>query len=220
MKKVLIIEDNQSLDDLLMTSLQPHYDVRYVRDGAAGIITARNFVPDVILLDLMLPILSGDSVLKTIRQFSLVPIIVLTAVQDKERTVKLLQSGANDYVTKPFDLDELRARIEVQLRQPEVSPVIHTFADISLNTDTYEVTRANHNITLSGKEFAILKLLIAHPHQVFSKADIYETIWNEPYIGAENTLAVHLSNLRKKINFAELPEYIETVWGIGIRLSN
>ncbi len=220
MKKVLIIEDNQSLDDLLMTALQPHYDVRYVRDGAAGINTARNFVPDVILLDLMLPILSGDSVLKTIRQFSLVPIIVLTAVQDKERTVKLLQSGANDYVTKPFDLDELRARIEVQLRQPEVSPVIHTFADISLNTDTYEVTRANHNITLSGKEFAILKLLIAHPHQVFSKADIYETIWNEPYIGAENTLAVHLSNLRKKINFAELPEYIETVWGIGIRLSN
>ncbi|KRL54559.1 response regulator transcription factor [Furfurilactobacillus rossiae] len=220
MKKVLIIEDNQSLDDLLMTALQPHYDVQYVRDGAAGINTARNFGPDVILLDLMLPILSGDSVLKTIRQFSLVPIIVLTAVQDKERTVKLLQSGANDYVTKPFDLDELRARIEVQLRQPEVSPVIHTFADISLNTDTYEVTRANHNITLSGKEFAILKLLIAHPHQVFSKADIYETIWNEPYIGAENTLAVHLSNLRKKINFAELPEYIETVWGIGIRLSN
>ncbi len=219
--KILIVEDNRDIQALLTEVLTPTYQIASAFDGITGLKLATQEQPDLIILDLMLPNLTGESVLKTIRRSSTVPIIVLTAIQDKQKTVALLQAGANDYLTKPFDLDELVARIEVQLRaQPSQLPSNKlTFAEITLDLITHEIFVNNQPLTLPKKEFAMLVLLLRHPHQVFAKAQLYETVWGEPYRDAENTLNVHLSNLRVKINeLAQQPQYIISIWGIGVRL--
>ncbi|GEP19040.1 response regulator transcription factor [Pediococcus argentinicus] len=225
---ILIIEDNQDLDNLLEETLTPKYDVHYEKDGASGVSALKSQSPDLIILDLMLPTLSGESVLSLIRQTSQIPVIILTAVQQKSKVVELLQKGADDYLTKPFDLDELMARIEVQLRKfhsdtnsqhDQPNSNIINFKDVNLNNQTFTVTRGNTNVNLSRKEFEILELLLQHPYQVFSKANLYESVWNEPFFGDENTITVHLSNLRHKLNLPNTKPYIETVWGIGVRFT-
>ncbi|MFT8410815.1 MAG: response regulator transcription factor [Schleiferilactobacillus perolens] len=222
--RILVIEDNQSLDDLLVETLQEDFAVSYVQDGATGISRVLADPPDLVILDLMLPIVSGESVLKTVRKTSAVPILVLTAVQDKGKVVDLLEAGANDYLTKPFDLDELTARIRVQLRTANtagrpVSQATLQIGDITLDPAAYTVQVGDQSFPLAKKEYAILKLLMGHPQQVFPKADLYTAVWHEPYIGGENTLAVHLSNLRKKINQPGGPQYIQSLWGLGVRFA-
>ena len=157
------------------------------------------------------------------------PVIILTAIQDKTRTVSLLEQGANDYVTKPFDIDELRARVQVQLRQSGAlkadtdaageSAAKICFEGIELDRMEHTVSVNGHRVELARKEFAILELLMDHPHQVFEKEDLYRQVWNQPYINAENTLNVHLSTLRTSLNrYAGGQRYIVSVWGIGVRL--
>lgn len=221
MTKILIIEDNHDIQALLSEVLAPNYQVLAAFDGITGLKMATEEQTDLIILDLMLPNLTGESVLKTLRRSSTVPIIVLTAIQDKQKTVALLRAGANDYLTKPFDLDELTARIEVQLRQQQRQPSSHilSFAEIKLDLTTHQVWVNQQPLTLPKKEFLILALLLRHPHQVFAKAQLYETVWGDQYQNAENTLNVHLSNLRVKINeLATEPQYIISIWGIGVRL--
>ncbi|WP_137626388.1 response regulator transcription factor [Lactiplantibacillus pingfangensis] len=221
--KILLVEDHTDIQELLHTVLSPDYQVFAALDGIKALEIFNEKQPDMIILDLMLPNITGESVLKTIRKTSSIPILILTAIQSKTKTVALLQAGANDYLTKPFDIDELLARIQVQLRLTHLSPqnVNPTiqFNDISLDPSTHAITVAGHALNLPKKEFNLLKLLLTEPHHVFEKAQLYESVWGEPYQNAENTLNVHLSNLRIKLNaLTGQPQYIVSVWGIGVRL--
>ncbi|KRO00574.1 response regulator transcription factor [Companilactobacillus kimchiensis] len=218
--KILIIEDNEDIQSLLFDVLSTNYLIFKAVDGVTGINEYKNCNPDLIILDLMLPQINGESVLKFIRQQSQVPIIVLTAIQSKTKTVDLLNEGANDYLTKPFDVDELQARIQVQLRnQSTIKPDnLLQYEDVSLNNQTHEVIAATKELILSKKEFRLLQILLAHPHQVFEKSQLFQVVWHEEYLdGSDNTLNVHISNLRHKLLNATGKDYLVSIWGIGIR---
>ncbi len=220
--KILIVEDHQDILSLLKDVLSEKYLVGEATDGIKALSKFKEFKPDLVVLDLMLPGIMGESVLKTIRKTSAVPILVLTAIQDKQKVVELLTLGANDYLTKPFDIDELLARVQVQLRGRKVSNILKqmiTYKEIQVDPQTHTVLISGQNLALPKKEFEILKLLVENPHQVFEKEQLYEMIWGEPYINAENTLNVHISNLRIKIGaLLTDSKYVKSIWGIGVRL--
>lgn len=221
MTTIMVVEDNPDIQALLTEVLEPQAKVVVAGSGVQALQRFDAYPCELVILDLMLPDVTGMSVLKQIRKQSAVPVIVLTAIQDKEKTVALLNAGANDYLTKPFDIDELVARINVQLRLGQPQPATQTLevAGIVLDPNAHTVRVNNHSLTLTKKEFLLLDILMRHPHQVFAKADLFERVWHEPYLGAENTLNVHLSNLRGKVNqFAIEQTYIVAVWGIGVRL--
>lgn len=215
MAKILVIEDNQDIQSLLEDVLHQH-QLTAALNGAAGLNAWKNGHFDLIILDLMLPGVTGESVLSAIRQSSDIPVLVLTAIQDKAKTAALLTAGANDYLTKPFDIGELQARVLVQLRTRQTNQSVLTVGPITLNLHSREVTLDGMPVTLARKEFDLLAHLMASPHQVFSKEDLYTAVWHEPYLDAENTLNVHLSHLRTKLNTPET-NYIQSVWGIGVR---
>lgn len=232
--RILVVEDNQDIQSLLHDVLVPDYEVTAALDGVQALQESSKESFDLIILDLMLPGVTGESVLKRIRRTSETPVLVLTAIQDKSRIVSLLEAGANDYLTKPFDIDELLARVRVQLRSsngldtamnPDDSSIARNTAnrisvdDVSLEPATHRVWVGEQEIVLPRKEFSLLQVLMRNPKQVFSKQKLYELVWDEPYIGAENTLNVHLSNLRTKINDAApgSVKYIVAIWGIGVR---
>ena len=229
MPTILVVEDQEDIQSLLKDVLGGTYRIIQATTGAQALARFQQEEPDLILLDLMLPVVTGESVLKAIRHMSSVPVIILTAIQDKTRTVSLLEQGANDYVTKPFDIDELRARVQVQLRQSGAlkvdtdtageSAAKICFQGIELDRMEHTVSVDGHQVDLARKEFSILELLMDHPHRVFEKEDLYRQVWNQPYINAENTLNVHLSTLRTSLNrYAGSQHYIVSVWGIGVRL--
>ena len=194
-----------------------------------------------VLLDLMLPGASGEEVLKEIRKHGRLPVIVLTAKDSIDDKIGVLTDGADDYITKPFEIREVLARIQVQLRHievetkgaAEVETEVKTkagiqegqgsgrleFRDMVLTRSTFEVSIGGRVLPkITKQEFAILELLLKNPKQVFSKEDIFEYAWDEPYMGETKTLDVHISNIRKKIKTVTSDEYIETIWGIGYRL--
>lgn len=218
--KILIIEDNEDIQALLFDVLSNNYLIYKSLDGVSGINEFKNIQPDLVILDLMLPQINGESVLKVIRNQSQVPIIVLTAIQSKEKTVALLNDGANDYLTKPFDIAELQARISVQLRNQAQSEDNHllSYDNIILNDQTHEVTANDQPLVLSKKEFNLLQILLSHPHQVYEKSQLFQMVWHEEYFeSSDNTLNVHISNLRHKLTEATNNNYIVSIWGIGIR---
>lgn len=221
MKKILLIEDSNEINKLLNTVLSEQYEITSAYSGTEGLLHFKNNSFDLIILDVMLPGKSGDQVLKEIREISQVPIIMLTAITNKDSVTDLLLNGADDYITKPFDINELKARIVVQLRKntPALTTDKLTYKNLNLYTDTFEIGNNTNIIALKKKEFEILLLLISNPKKIFTKESLYEAIWNEVYYGDENTINVHISNLRKKIQKLDPKEtYIETVWGIGIKL--
>ncbi|MDE3314963.1 response regulator transcription factor [Lacticaseibacillus zeae] len=223
MAKILIVEDHKDIQALLQDVLAPTYEVVQAFDGIQALTQFHRVHPDLVILDLMLPNVTGESVLTTIRKTSQVPVLVLTAIQDKQKTVALLKQGANDYLTKPFDIDELLARVQVQLRQNKPITAQEDDAlqvgEILLDPKRHAVTVNHQPLTLPKKEYAILALMMRDPHQVFDKRQLYEQVWGEPFLNADNTLNVHISNLRTKINdLAQNPKYIISIWGIGVRL--
>lgn len=221
MKKLLLIEDDENICQLMTHLFKGKYDLTIKNSGTEGLLAISQSQYDLVLLDLMLPGVTGESVLQTVRKTSDVPIIILTAVDNKEKTVELLRSGANDYLTKPFHIEELEARIEIHLlqtRTQEMQVLIHK--NLSLDTNLYEATVLDQRLNISNKEFQVLELLLRHPNKIYTKANLYETIWQDAYIGGENTINVHISSLRKKLKELDpVEEYIETIWGTGIRLS-
>ncbi|MGO2764356.1 MAG: response regulator transcription factor [Pseudolactococcus laudensis] len=223
MSKLLIVEDDGNICQLLELLLKDNHKLTIVNTGTEALLQVNQAQFDLILLDLMLPGVTGESVLTTIRKTSQTPIIITTAIDDKAKIVELLKLGADDYLTKPFNLDELQARIDVQLRKisHEMLPD-KTFAykNLSLNPENLELRIGDAKLTVAQKEYQIMALLINHPNKIFTKENLYERVWQENYLGGENTLNVYLSNLRKKLKAAD-PEtdYIETVWGMGIRLA-
>jgi len=222
MNKILIIEDDMHINALLHDLLTAYgYNATQAYSGTEGLMCFGADEFDLILLDLMLPGVSGDVVLTTIRDKSQIPIIILTAISDKIKTVELLKLGANDYVVKPFDNDELLARMDIWLRQKDnVNLSVLRFKDIELYIDEIKVYVAGREIQLSKREFGILECMMSHPKKVFTKNNLYETVWEDHFMGDENTINVHISNLRNKLAKANPDEdYIQTIWGIGFKMS-
>lgn len=223
-KTILIIEDDADISQLLYTALsKAGYDAVQAYSGTEGkmLLGMKEKRFALILLDLMLPGISGEELLSFIRSDSDIPVIVLTAKDELDDKISVLVGGADDYITKPFEIPEVLARIQVQLRHAvkEQESDRLTYRDMVLDKTTRQVMIGGSPLPkITKQEFAILELLIRHPKQVYSKEDIFEYAWEEPYIGETKTMDVHISNIRKKIKAVSSDEYIETVWGIGYRL--
>lgn len=226
MQKILIVEDDTNINNLLQEALSKEgYSCEQAFSGTEAklLLNMQKHGYALVLLDLMLPGISGEAVLEEIRKKGNLPVIVLTAKDSLDEKVEVLTSGADDYITKPFEIREVLARVQVQLRRKEEKETgierDLSFKDMVLNRDTFQV-RIDGRILpkITKQEFAILELLLRNPKQVFSKEDIFEYAWEETYMGETKTLDVHISNIRKKIKQVTSDEYIETVWGIGYRL--
>lgn len=208
------------MQTMLNNVLATHYQVINAYSGTEGLLLFKEQHVDLVLLDRLLPGKSGDEVLVEIRQNSSVPIIMLTALDDSAEIAQILMKGANDYVTKPFNIDELQARIAVQLRSSVGDSHSElSYKQLTLLPNEYAVKNDQQVVTLKQKEFNILQLLFENPHMIFTKEQLYERIWSEPYFGDDNTINVHLSNLRNKLASLDDDQYIETIWGIGVRLA-
>ena len=176
---------------------------------------------DLLLVDLMLPGLSGGELIAEIRTTSRTPIIVLSARAELTDKVELLGLGADDYLTKPYQLEELWARIQVQLRHASAAPAGERlrFRDWALDLDGMTLTAAGQPVNLTAHEFKIVELLASRPKRVFTKQQIYEAVWQEEYAVEDKTITVHISNIRAKLRPSGTDSYIQTVWGIGFKLA-
>lgn len=219
MKHILIVDDDIYIGNLLEEVLQKEgYKTARAYSGTEALLLLNALTPDLILLDLMLPGLSGEEVLTKI---SGIPVIVISAKVHVEDKVGLLLGGAVDYVTKPFDIKELLARISVQFRRSSFifQDNIFRFADIELNTNTCETMVNSTPVKLTRTEYAILKTLIQNQGQVTTKTLLLNRISEDTPDCTESSLKMHISNLRKKLREAGGKDYIEAVWGIGFKLS-
>ena len=223
MARILQIEDNEDIQRILFNLFSEEHDIIQAYSGTEGELLFQSQQIDLVLLDIMLPGKGGEEVLKFIRQRSSVPVIMLTALGDKHLISQYLLDGANDYIVKPFDLEEVYARVSVQLREhikgSSTTENIYQVKNIKINPDSFEVSCNGKTIRLGKKEFQILDTLLQNPKKIFTKEDLYETVWEAPYLSGDNTLNAQLSNLRKKLaQVDESSEYIETIWGLGVRL--
>ena len=224
MEQILVIEDDEEIAELLNRALQSEYKLHFAYSGTEAIYKLEEHEYNLILLDLMLPGLKGEELLLHIRKKSNVPIIVLTAIHTRQTIVEQLNNGANDYVTKPFHLDELKARIAVQLRgsdsrSTQIDSDILRFKNLKLDVRNKTGSINDEIVVFTRKEFQIIELLLRNQKRIFSKQELYELIWKKDYLEDENTINVHISTLRKKFEqYDKDNTYIETVWGMGIRL--
>ena len=219
MKKIMIVDDDQHINEMLMERLtEEGYEVIAAYSGTEAQMLLSGHKPDLILLDLMLPGMSGEELMTQIKG---VPVIVLSAKADIADKVGLLRGGAADYMTKPFAMEELLARIDVQLRKAEAAADgnVLRFQEISLDTDTHTVVCDGNEIRLTRTEYAILKLLMQKPGQVVAKLTILESISEDTPDCTEDSLKIHIHNLRRKLKAAAGKEYISAVWGIGFMLT-
>lgn len=223
MNTILIIEDHEDVNLMLAQALtDAGYHVKSVYSGVDGLREIKNHTYDLILLDIMLPYKSGDEILKEMRTFSDVPVIIISAKDMVGTKIDLLRLGADDYITKPFDLGEVVARVESALRrshkQIQTNGTVQ-YKDVVLDGTAKRVTVSDTEIELTAKEYRILELLLKNIGKVFTKANLYESVWQEEYLGDDNAVKTHISNLRTKLKKANPhAEYIETVWGLGYRL--
>lgn len=220
----MIAEDDKEINRLMGEFLSEQgYTCLSVTNGLDAVRAVRTESPDMMLLDLMLPLKSGDSVLNEIRTFTQMPVIVVSAKDTVQNKIELMRLGADDYITKPFDLDELLVRIEAVLRRCRIEEKEEekflTFKNITIDTVSKKITVNGKEIILSSKEYGILEVLLQNQDKLFSKANLYESVWNEKYMNDDNIMKVHMSNIRSRLKEADPDtEYIETVWGMGYRL--
>ena len=224
MENILVIEDDSHISELLCALLKQHgYRPVAAYSGTEALLLLPQGGFSLVLLDLMLPGKPGEEVLAELRARLSIPVIVLTARTDKETTTELLRAGADDYIAKPFDNNELLARIDVQLRRaapqkPEPTQLRHK--DITLDLDSFDAFVGGERAGLSKREFEILQLMMSHPNKVFTKNNLYESVWSGEFLGDDNTINVHISKLRGKLHaISPDTEYIQTVWGIGFKMS-
>ena len=227
--RILVIEDEMAINDLLCMNLEAagYETVGYLdgNDASEGVAQDHEF--QCALVDIMLPGKDGYTLLPELKKFG-IPVIFLTAKADVTSKVKGLKDGAEDYIVKPFDLDEVFARVTVQLRQSvEKQPMEiektenlpQNLKNIQFDTESFEIKNSQETIRLAKKECLILQTLLKHPKKIFTKEELYELVWEDSYLPGDNTLNTHLSNLRKKLNQLDPnQEYIETIWGVGVRL--
>lgn len=219
MPNILIIDDDIHISDMVSETLENEgYTVSKAFSGTEAMMILSQSKPDLVLLDLMLPGLSGEELLPHIKD---IPVIVVSAKADTADKVGLLLGGAVDYITKPFDMQELLARITVQLRKnaSAENKAVIIYQEITLNTDTHTVNIGGDEIKLTRTEYAILKLLMQNPEQVVAKLTILDNISADTPDCTEDSLKIHIHNLRKKLKSAIGKDYISAVWGIGFMLT-
>ncbi|WP_028610735.1 response regulator transcription factor [Paenibacillus harenae] len=229
-KHLLIVEDDLAIAEMVSDYLlRDGYRISHAVDGRSALQLFEQEKIDLIVLDLMLPGLNGTEFLKLVRMRSFVPVLIVSAKDGELDKALGLGFGADDYMTKPFSLVELSARVNSALRRATVyaeegkpdtsaSPQLRIH-ELTLDTDQLTLSKNGHDIRLTTKEFQILKLLLINPRRAFSKEQIYTAVWNEDYFGDDNAINVHISRLRDKIeDDPSKPRYIKTVWGIGYKL--
>lgn len=224
---ILIVEDDNDINQLLCRIIKKsNYVPQSAYSGTEAMIYLEKQKWDLVLLDLMLPGMTGEEILKKIRKMGNIPVIIISAKSEQETKVTSLRSGADDFISKPFDIEEVSARIDALLRRykqinetPKCYPLTHK--DIQIDLEAKMVCVNDMYLTLTAREYAILVLLMESPNKIFSKSNLFESVWNEPYHGDDNTVNVHMSNLRNKLYKANPNEsYIETIWGMGYRLKS
>ncbi len=216
-ERILIIEDDEGIVRVLRRALSYEgYTVDTALDGENGLYIARDHHPDLVILDLMLPGMDGIEVCQRLRSGGSVPIMMLTAKDAVQDRVQGLDAGADDYMTKPFELDELLARIRALLRrtQLERAPVL-TFADLTLDTSTRQASRKGRAIPLTAKEYDLLELFLRHPRQVLTREMIFDRVWGYDFGGESNVLDVYIRYLRQKLESEGEQRLIHTVRGVG-----
>lgn len=215
---ILVIEDDPDLCLLLQLELQAEgYEVKIVQDGMQGLLEAKEVNPDLILLDRSLPRMDGIEVCKRIRETSQTPILMLTSFDQIQEKVEGLDAGANDYLTKPFHIDELLARMRSLLRVSHSHEATRlSFSDLEMDLLSRQVQRAGRQLNLSSKEFDLLVCFLRHPNEIISKSRIIETVWEWDYNGEDNIVEVYMHNLRKKLKRnTSQTQLLHTVRGSG-----
>lgn len=226
--RILIIEDDVEINQLVAKYLTKEgFDTDSVYDGRDALSYISNHEYQLIILDLMLPNVDGQEVLRKIREKKTIPVIILSAKDREMDKIQGLGLGADDYLTKPFTIGELIARVKAQLRRymdfnPDVNGVgskVLKYGDLELDPSTCEVTVGGQKKPLTAKEFGILKLFLSNPIRVFTKSQIFQAVWQEESMSDDNTVMVHINRLRTKIEKdPSNPVYLQTVWGFGYKL--
>lgn len=223
MYRILIVEDDLEINGLLAEFLKDNgYEVFCQYDGLHVLDCLQENKIDLLLLDIMIPYRSGDIVLSDLRRHFTIPVIIISAKETTQNKIDLLRLGADDYITKPFDMEEVLARIESNLRRVKFqsgTQEIMQYEDLILDYEKNVASVQGMELSLTAKEFAILELLMKYPDKIFSKSNLFQSVWETEYINEDNTLNVHISNLRNKLKtICPEKEFIDTVWGIGYRL--
>lgn len=225
--KILLVEDDAEISEMLKNFLETeNYEVACALDGQQACSMFDDMSFDLVLLDLMIPKISGMGVMQHIRQSSYVPIIIISAKDSESDKTLGLGLGADDYITKPFSVVEALARIKAALRRTMQydsaavdTPAVLKAGELTLDLTDYTVKKKEKSIDLTAKEFEILKLFMQNPKKVYTKEQLYTLVWNDVYCGDENAINVHISRLRNKIEEdPRNPRYVLTVWGIGYKL--
>lgn len=222
MSDILVIEDDRTIRKLLCQILEEQgFAVEEAENGLSGLTMALERDYRLVLMDLMLPLKTGEELLRELRKKKSTPVIVLSAKNQVYNRIELLRLGADDYITKPFDIDEVVLRVEAVLRRmgKEKSTEL-TFRNLTLTLESKRVFVCGQEIICTAMEYGILELMLKNPDKIFSKRNLFESVTGENYVKDENTMNVHISNLRKKIRKVDDSEYIETVYGMGYRLVN
>lgn len=218
---ILIIEDDSTINSLLCGILKKSgYEVESCTDGLNGYNMALDKDYQLILMDLMLPIKSGEEILRALREVKKTPVIVLSAKNDVHNRIELLRLGADDFICKPFDIDEVILRIEAVLRRVEDVKDVLTYKQMRIDKEARRIFIGDGELICTATEYAILELMLGNPGKVFSKRNLFESVTGDNYLSEENTMNVHMSNLRKKIAKITDEPYIDTVYGMGYRLAN
>ena len=221
-KKVLIIEDDNNIAELLHLYLEKEgFETCVARDGGKGVEQFRAFRPDLILLDIMLPVMDGWSVLKKVREEDATPVIMLTAKGEVEDRVSGLESGADDYVVKPFEMKEVLARIHAVLRrtgpEEESAEKKLSFDKLVINLDSYELLVDGQRVDTPPKELELLFHLASAPNRVFTRNQLLDEVWGFDYFGDSRTVDVHIKRLREKLEGISQQWSLKTVWGVGYK---
>ena len=222
MPHILIVEDDTDINNSTAEYLRRQgCACTQAFSGTEGRLLWQGGGIDLLLVDLMLPGLSGGELIAEVRRSGRTPVIVLSARSELSDKVELLGLGADDYLTKPYQMEELWARILVQLRHASAAPAggILRFRDWALNLDEMTLTAAGLPVSLTAHEFRIVELLARQPKRVFTKQQVYEAVWGEAYAVEDKTITVHVSNIRSKLRPSGTDSYIQTVWGIGFKLA-
>lgn len=223
---ILVVDDDKSIRNLIKVYLENEgYHILEASNGAEALIMLNENKFDLVILDVMMPILDGISTCMKIRESYMMPIIFLSAKDEEIHKIEGLTVGADDYITKPFGSMEVIARVKAQLRrykkfniEPQNCSSV-TIDDLTINFDTHEVVVRGDKVKLTPKEFDILECLAKNRGVVFSVQKLYETIWNEKFAVSDTSIVVHITNLRQKIEIdSKSPKYIKTVWGVGYKI--
>ena len=221
MALILVIEDDENINGLLCNILKRNgYEVESVFNGWEGCELAIKKDYSLILMDLMLPMKSGEEILREVRNRKNTPVIVLSAKNAVYNRIELLRLGADDFICKPFDIDEVILRIDAVLRRTEGSSSVLAFKKMRIEKEAKRVFVCDKEIICTAMEYAILETMLSNPNKIFSKRSLFESITGDDYLSDENTMNVHMSNVRKKIAGITEEPYLETVYGMGYRLAN